>query len=595
MAVHNRTFTFRPVHRLTWRPWQKIRWKIVLPYLVLTIVLAVAGSYLATRLVTGSLEERFDNQLAEAGRVVSDSVVRKEREHLEVVRAVTFTEGVAEAIDKRDARRISELVTPIAVNARVERLEVLDSEGARLKTLALVDPESLAYEEMTSTDDPTEWAVVRALIEGRSDELGDKFGAITETSVGSVLYSGGPVSIDGRRVGIVLVGTTLDSLVRQMKNQSLADITVYNLSGAPLVSTFARPDDAATDEADLSMSPAVLAGASSENETVIREHKALWGRGYDLVYGQLKVRGEANALYSVGLPTSFISNAATDTRTQIAFLFGLGMAASLGIGLLLSHLLTNPIQKLLRTTRRVAEGDLTARSGVQSSDEIGALAASFDEMTERLQHQHLATISALTSAIDARDPSTLGHSVRVGQLSVMIGTRLGLDATTKSFLEIGGYLHDIGKIGIRDAILLKPGKLTPEERHIIEEHPRIGMDILKSVELSPAVREFVESHHERLDGSGYPYGLSGEAVPIVARIGAVADMYDALTSERPYRRPDTPVEALGRLRLDSQALLDPLVVEALASILPDWQERLASEPALRGFELPSYEGETVKI
>ncbi len=582
-----------PQRLLTW-PLRHIRWKIVLPYAFLTMVLAAAGSYLATSIVTGSLEERFDNQLAEAGRVVADAVVRKEREHLETVRAVAFTQGVADAVQARDAGRLDDLVGPIAGNAAVERLEVLNGEGQRLKTLWLADEEALFYRELSDDDNPATWPLVQRVLQGEVDELGDKYAQVVETSDGFVLYTAGPISDDGEVVGVVLVGTYLDSFVADAKSEGLADITVYVFDGNPLASTFARPGDASADEARLDVGGDVLNDTALGAATV-REHRTLWGRGYDLIYGRLEVRGQAVGLYSVGLPTDFIFGAASTTRTQIALLFGVSMAAVLGIGLYLSHSMTQPILRLVRTARLVASGDLTARSGVKTGDEIGTLASSLDEMTAKLQHQHLSTIKALTSAIDARDPYTLGHSVRVGQLSIMIGRHLGLDEKTLAQLEIGGYLHDIGKIGIRDAILLKPGALTPEERRAINEHPRIGLVILDPVDLPKEVLEFVEGHHERLDGSGYPHGIRDEQVSMVKRIAAVADMYDAVTSDRPYQRALTPEEALALLWSQAGQGLDHYVVEALAANVAEWERRRTKEPHLRGTKLPDLDGQKVTM
>ena len=307
------------------------------------------------------------------------------------------------------------------------------------------------------------------------------------------------------------------------------------------------------------------------------------------------IRNSVVGLYSAGLPTNFIFDAGNTTRTQVLVLFAIAMAAVLGIGFFVTHRLTAPILRLVRTSRLVAAGDLTVRSGVTSRDEIGVLASSFDEMTEKLQRQHLSTVRALTSAIDARDPYTLGHSVRVGQLSMMLGKQLGLEDRTLGRIEIGGYLHDIGKIGIRDAVLLKPSRLTPEEREIIEEHPTIGLSILEAVELPAEVLEFVEGHHERLNGTGYPRGLRGPEISIVKRIGAVADMYDAITTERPYRKPSTPDEALSMLRSEAGTLLDPQVVNALAMVLREWETRRKVETALRGFKLPELDPRKVTI
>jgi len=574
-------------------PFRRLRWKIVLPYAFLTVVLATAGSYVATHLVTGSLSERFDNQLAEAGRVVADTVVRKEREHLETVRAVAFTKGVPEAIQAADQAKVADLVGPLAGNAKVERLEVLDATGRRLKTFSLIDEKSLSYAELSDTDDPAGWPLVQRALQGETDQLGDKYAQIVETSEGFVLYTAGPISAGGKLAGVVLVGTTLDSFVRQTKTAALADVTIYDFNGDALASTYAQPEEASAGEAPLDVGAQVLQDATAG--TAVRENRSLWGRDYDLVYGRLQLRDQAVGLYSAGLPTDFMFSAGAATRTRVALLFGVGMAAVLGIGFFLAHRLTQPILRLVRTARVVTSGDLTARSGIRSGDEIGTLASSFDEMTGRLQRQHLATIKALTSAIDARDPHTMGHSVRVGQLAVMLGRHLRLEDSVLARLEIGGYLHDIGKIGIRDAILLKPGSLTPEERRVIEEHPRIGLAILDPVDLAREVIEFVEGHHERLDGSGYPHGATEGGVTTVARIAAVCDVYDAVTSERPYRGPMEPEEALAMLRSDAGRLFDPEVVEALAAVLDEWTRRRASEPELQGFKLPELDTRKVIV
>jgi putative nucleotidyltransferase with HDIG domain len=271
----------------------------------------------------------------------------------------------------------------------------------------------------------------------------------------------------------------------------------------------------------------------------------------------------------------------------MGLLFAVGMLVVLGCGWFLARNLTKPLLRLVRTARAVTEGDLTVRSGVRTPDEIGVLAESFDQMTERLQRQHLATVRALTSAIDARDPYTAGHSARVGQLAVEIGGELGLGESVLQHLEIGGYLHDIGKIGVRDNVLLKPGSLTAEERELIERHPRVGLDILAAVELSPEVIAFVGGHHEKLDGSGYPYGRHADRITIVARIAAVSDIYDAVTTDRPYRDAMTPAQAIDIIRREAgQGKLDPAVLEALEQVLPRWERRRRTDPALKGFRLP---------
>ena len=568
---------------LTW-PFRHIRWKIILPYVILTVVLAAVGSYLATQVVTGSLEERFDNQLAESGRVTSDSVVRTERAHLSVVRSVSFTQGLPEAVAAGDAATVRSLVEPIAVNNKAERLEVLDLHGNRLVALSLTDDKALTYTDLTNTSEPSGWYLVQEVLAGQQDAQGDKFAQIVQTTDGQfVFYTSSPIKLNGELVGVALTGTTLTSFLSHSATEALADITVYDFDGTALASTFVTDNettaDANLDVVDPSVLKSVLAGQT------VRESRSVWGRNYDVVYSTMVIRGQTIGVYSVGLPTDFIFSAGHTTRTQVALLFGLGIMAVLAIGFFVAHRMTQPILRLVGTALRVTAGDLTARSGVRTPDEIGTLAASFDEMTAKLQKQHMSTIRALTSAIDARDPYTLGHSVRVGQLATMLGRQLDFDEAMLGHLETGGYLHDIGKIGVRDHVLLKPGSLTPEERRMINDHPKIGLDILEAVDLPQPVIDFVAGHHERLDGSGYPRALRDREVTMVARIAAVSDMYDALTTDRPYRLAMTVEEAMDILNSESGRCLDPAVIRALRDIVEEWERRRAFEPELKGFKL----------
>ncbi|MCH8008200.1 MAG: HD domain-containing protein, partial [Chloroflexi bacterium] len=332
--------------------------------------------------------------------------------------------------------------------------------------------------------------------------------------------------------------------------------------------------------------PAAAVSARLDTPGAIRETKTLFGREFDLLYGELVIRDEAVGIYSVGLPRSFILSAAGTARWQLGLLFAVATVAVLMTGWLLARSLTAPLLQLVRVAKAVTGGDLTARTNIRMKDEVGQLAESFDKMTERLQKQHLSTIRALTSAIDARDPNTAGHSARVGQLAVTIGKALGLPESQLQHLEIGGYLHDIGKIGVRDSVLLKTGSLTPEERELIENHPRIGLEILAPVELAPEVIAFVSGHHEKLDGTGYPHGWSGEELSIIERIATVADIYDALTTGRPYRGPMSVDEALEIMSREvAEAKLDAHVFATFQGLVSRWEWRRHTDPDLRGFRL----------
>ncbi|GIV99766.1 HD domain-containing phosphohydrolase [Roseiflexus sp.] len=178
------------------------------------------------------------------------------------------------------------------------------------------------------------------------------------------------------------------------------------------------------------------------------------------------------------------------------------------------------------------------------------IAASLDNsrLYRQLKQQNLETIVALAAAIDARDPYTAGHSLQVMQYAVRLGEVVGLEHDRIEALRYGGLLHDIGKIGVPDAILLKPTHLSPEEMEIMRAHVVIGVEIVRGIKALRAVLPIIRYHHERIDGAGYPDGLSGDQIPLEARIMAIADAYDTMTSDRAYRRAMSQEEAIAELQ-----------------------------------------------
>ncbi|PKN94904.1 MAG: hypothetical protein CVU44_03615 [Chloroflexi bacterium HGW-Chloroflexi-6] len=184
------------------------------------------------------------------------------------------------------------------------------------------------------------------------------------------------------------------------------------------------------------------------------------------------------------------------------------------------------------------------------------------------------TLIALSSALDARDRETEGHSIRVARLTCMLGQHMGFDATQLKMLERGAILHDIGKIGISDTILLKPGTLNKEEWKTMRLHPDIGARIIEGIPFLQEILPIIRYHQERWDGSGYPLGLKGAEIPLAARIFAVVDAYDALTTDRPYRTKITTKEALEYLREKSGELFDPEIIVAFEQLIKSGGEKL---------------------
>ncbi|MBW2147273.1 MAG: response regulator [Deltaproteobacteria bacterium] len=185
---------------------------------------------------------------------------------------------------------------------------------------------------------------------------------------------------------------------------------------------------------------------------------------------------------------------------------------------------------------------------------------------ESVYNNLVDTLRSLVSTIEAKDSYTKLHSARVTQWSVEIATALNIDKEDIDIIQFAGYLHDIGKIGIPDSILMKPGRLTVEEYDLIKTHPAIGEKIVKPLDLLPKERDLIRHHHERWDGKGYPDGLAGEDIPLLARIMAIADSFDAMTSDRVYRKAKGVKDALYELNQCAGSQFDPFVVETFLAL-----------------------------
>jgi putative nucleotidyltransferase with HDIG domain len=253
----------------------------------------------------------------------------------------------------------------------------------------------------------------------------------------------------------------------------------------------------------------------------------------------------------------------------------------------LARTLARPIDSLSRSleqmTRERAFDEPLPKTGF--SREIDALTSSFNEMMSAIRvaegdtrSAYVGTIRALAMTLDARDPYTAGHSERVSALSVAVGRHLGLSEDDVEVLRLGALLHDIGKVGVPDEVLRKPGGLTAEEFEAIKLHPTLGARILRSVPFLAPHIPIVELHHERPDGSGYPHQFRGEEIPLLARIVHVTDAFDAMTSARAYRGARSTAEALRELWRCAGAEFDAEVVQALAGALPSIELSSAMDP-----------------
>ena len=247
----------------------------------------------------------------------------------------------------------------------------------------------------------------------------------------------------------------------------------------------------------------------------------------------------------------------------------------------LASRLTTRLRELVRGALDIARGRFGREVKVSGRDEVSDLAYTFNHMSRELagfdgenhrliaalERGYLDTIRALASAIDAKDPYTRGHSERVATLSVEIGRELGLAGPALLALEYAGVLHDIGKIGVPEQLLRKPDRLTPEELTLVRSHAVVGAEIVEGISFLREAEPAIRHHHERWDGGGYPDGLKGDAIPLIARIVNAADTWDACTSERPYQRAYSAPEVVAILAKLREQQIDPSVHDAILKVL----------------------------
>jgi HD-GYP domain-containing protein (c-di-GMP phosphodiesterase class II) len=290
--------------------------------------------------------------------------------------------------------------------------------------------------------------------------------------------------------------------------------------------------------------------------------------------GVIAIQDEAAALRSV-----------SDMRWQVLWISLVAGLLTIITGMFFASKLTHPVRELASGAHRIATGDFSKRITVTSRTEIGDLGNSFNLMTDQIEHfigdlqrsaeenrqLFIGTVKALAAAIDGKDPYTRGHSERVSRFSMAMAQRLGLTDDEVEKIRISALLHDVGKIAIDDKILKKPSALTDEEYEIMKGHPQKGYKIMSQI---PAMKEFLPGmymHHEMVNGMGYPQGLKGDQIPLMGKIVAVADTFDAMTTDRPYQKAMKFDDALARIESFVGTRYDPAVVAALSEACKEGQ------------------------
>ncbi|MDY7076136.1 MAG: ATP-binding protein [Chloroflexota bacterium] len=433
-----------------------IRNKIILPYLVLTLIIAVMGIYVVTRLVVSSLDERLTNQLLEAGRVVSDSVVGQELEHLESARAIAFTVGLADALQDGDQSRVVALAQPVASVQGVECLILVDHNGQEV--LHVLRQGDGSYESAEGQFDTSGLWIVQALIEANDPNGSPKRGIVFHPANQRYYYfTALPVGReeDDSMAGVVIAGTSLDTLLPYFKTTSLADVIVYLDGGHAVATTFAlagQPNEVEALLDEFSITPSSYEGILYSTGITAGESIQVRGRSYRLARGPLRVGDDGLGVFAVALPLNLVIEGHLTSRNNYALVFLLGMASVILVGYLISRRITSPISRLVRTSQAVAEGNLDQRTGIVGADEIGILAGTFDEMTVRLSERTHAleeTLGRMRAILSSMGDGVMMEDMDGNLISLNTAADAMLEEMAKNFMF--GPLRDLSTASDQDA------------------------------------------------------------------------------------------------------------------------------------------------
>ena len=538
-----------------------LAWKIILPFALLTLVVGAVGTYVASNELGSRARMGFDAQLIHDGFAASTLVQSSDSQRRALAKSLAANGAVVGAW--QSPKDLEPLLERALAGRPSLVLEAVDPKGREIVGVA---GHGEAGTTVTKDRDLSGWTELQPLLAGR---------------VAQLAFAGpgpDPAAFDGRTVrdhgatllGSVLVGQPLSDLGTQLKLVSHDDVTFFDGQGTVVATTLAVSP---SQWPSLALDPAVRARVTTSN--VVEIPVTVAGPMMELLVPWTSAPDD---LGYMGVSASS-ANLQADTdrlRLLMAVIAVLGVLLTLLVGIIVARRISRPVHALLEATRLVSAGDLAHRAPVRTHDEIGELTESFNAMTEnlqvkshslketmsRLQDTYLMTMEALAAAVEARDAYTHGHTERVGSYARLLAESLGLKAPELEALHRACILHDIGKIGVEDQILRKQGQLDPDEELRMQRHPLIAVEMLKGIDFLEPVLPIIRHHHERWDGNGYPDRLHADEIPLGARILAVADAVDAMTSNRSYRRARPFEHAKGEILKGSGTHFDPEVVTA---------------------------------
>ena len=397
----------------------------------------------------------------------------------------------------------------------------------------------------------------------------------------TVFLVSAPVQYGPRFLGMIASVVDLQFLIGRLREVSGGGLTPYVVDAQGRLVAAATPEFATgQDMKNLEIVRTFVDGGNKAQLAETREFKMTAGKEHIDMLGTYSPVTSLDWAVVVQKPRREAYRSIYEMQRTARLLAILAVLASVLVSIFAARRITNPLHVLTESSRALAKGDFSQRVHLWSRTEIGELAQTFNSMSEELERfvedlkraadenraLFMGSIQMLAGAVDEKDPYTRGHSDRVTRYSLMIAKEMNLPSSFMEILQVSAQLHDVGKIGIEDHILKKPGALTEEEFEVMKTHTTKGANILRPVTQLAEMLPGIELHHEALDGRGYPYGLKGDQIPLLARVIAVADTFDALTTNRPYQQAHNPDQALQIIKNLAGKRLDPAAVAALLAV-----------------------------
>jgi len=421
-----------------------IRLKVILPYLLLTVIVSVIGVYVVTRLVSDTIQERLNNQLLEAGRVVSDSFVRQEVRHVETARIIAYTTGLADALASENREAALALAKPVFSGLGIENLILVSAQGHELVHLILDEKGNVQQVEY-DTGAANSTIVAPFLTDQNPDDPPRRALGVNFVNKGTYYYTSIPVSVDNKFSGVVVVGTSIRNILPFLKNTALADVIIYGGDGQAIGSTLGGDNQNTLD---------LISIKKEDYQRIIASENIVTGnnitvdkRSYSIARGPLQVGNDRIGVFGVALPLDFVIKSGTDSRTTYVILFTVVFFFVLVIGYVVSRRIIIPLYSLVNTSQAIAGGDLEQRTGIRTNDEIGTLASTFDEMTKRLQERtlELERTNQILRNIDKTKTNFIqisAHELRT-PLTLIMGYSQMLEQDTKNNPELASLAQGI--------------------------------------------------------------------------------------------------------------------------------------------------------